>query len=70
MYDKAIREFTESLEKLPDNATVHFHLGLTYHKKGEKKLAEKELRKALELDDSFDGSDEAKRVLETLKPDK
>jgi tetratricopeptide (TPR) repeat protein len=70
MYDKAIREFTESLEKLPENATVHFHLGLAYHKKGEKKLAEKELRKALELEDGFDGSDEAKRVLETLTPDK
>jgi len=28
LYDSAIREFTDSLEKIPDNADVHYHLGL------------------------------------------
>ncbi|MCJ7617490.1 MAG: tetratricopeptide repeat protein, partial [Desulfobacterales bacterium] len=56
-------EFTDSLEKMPDNATVHYHLGQAYYKKGDKELARVELEKALSLDDSFDGSDEARKIL-------
>ena len=42
LYDSAIGEFADSLEKIPGNAVVHYHLGLTYHKKGAKNKAKKE----------------------------
>jgi len=66
VYDIAIQEFTDSLEKIPDNATVHYHLGMAYYKKGNKELAGVELEKALSLDDSFDGSEEARKILSEL----
>ncbi|MBU4186346.1 MAG: tetratricopeptide repeat protein, partial [Proteobacteria bacterium] len=63
LYDIAIQEFTDSLEKIPDNAIVHYHLGQAYYKKGDKELARVELEKALSLDDDFDGSEEARKIL-------
>jgi tetratricopeptide (TPR) repeat protein len=65
-YDNAIAEFTDSLNKIPDNAMVHFHLGLAYHKKGDKDRARAELKKALDLDQKFDGADEARQILSKL----
>jgi tetratricopeptide (TPR) repeat protein len=66
LYDIAIQEFTDSLEKMPDNATIHYHLGMAYYKKGNKELARVELEKALSLNDSFDGSEEARKILAEL----
>ena len=64
LYDSAIGEFTDSLDKMPDNPTVHYHLGMTYYKKGDKNRARAELKKALSLDDGFDGSEEARQILD------
>jgi tetratricopeptide (TPR) repeat protein len=36
LYGNAVQEFSDSLEKLPENATVHYHLGAALFKKGEK----------------------------------
>jgi len=66
LYDSAIAEFTDSLKKISDNAMVRFHLGLTYYKKGDKDRAKKELKKALDQDQKFDGADEARRILSIL----
>jgi tetratricopeptide (TPR) repeat protein len=66
LYDIAIQEFTDSLEKIPDNPIIHYHLGRAYYKKGNKELARVELEKALSLDDSFDGSEEARQILSEL----
>jgi len=66
LYDNAIAEFNDAAEKLPDNATVRFHLGMAYYKKGENEKAKEALEKALSLDGSFDGAEEAKRVLAEL----
>ena len=66
LYDSAIGEFADSLEKIPDNAHVHYHLGLAYHKKGDQDRSRAELEKALSLDEEFDGSDEARRILSEL----
>jgi tetratricopeptide (TPR) repeat protein len=66
LYDSAIAQFVDSLEKIPENAVVHYHLGLAYHKKGKKDRAKVELKKALSLDQQFDGADEARQILSDL----
>jgi tetratricopeptide (TPR) repeat protein len=63
LYDSAIAEFADSLEKLPNSASVHYHMGLAYAKKGDAASAKEHLKKALELDANFDGAGEARRVL-------
>ena len=43
------------------------HAKFRYYKNGEKENAKRELRKALELDQKFDGAPEAKDTLSKLK---
>ena len=59
-------EITPVLEKLPDNPTIHYHLGVAYLGNNEKNLAEKELKKALSLQKDFPEAEEAKRILQEL----
>jgi tetratricopeptide (TPR) repeat protein len=66
LYESAIVEFAESLEKLPENVMVRYHLGMAYYKKGDRALAKKELEKALSLNEKFDGAEEAKQILSEL----
>jgi tetratricopeptide (TPR) repeat protein len=63
LYDLAIAEFAGSLEKLPNNASVHYHIGLAYSKKGDTGLAKEHLAKALQLDAAFDGAENARKLL-------
>jgi len=63
LYDSAIGEFSDSLEKIPDNAIVHYHMGMAFHKKGDKDRARAQLEKALSLNQTFDGVDEARQIL-------
>jgi tetratricopeptide (TPR) repeat protein len=65
-YDNAIGEFSDSLKLRPDNAMVHYHLGLTYFEKGDKKQAKTQLEKALHLDKKFKGADNARQILSKL----
>jgi tetratricopeptide (TPR) repeat protein len=65
-YNFAIGKFSASLEKIPENATVHYHLGLAYYKEGNNKRAHQELEKAINLDDQFDGVEEARFILSKL----
>jgi tetratricopeptide (TPR) repeat protein len=65
-YNFAIRKFSASLEKIPENATVHYHLGLAYYKEGNNKRAHQELERAINLDDQFDGAEEARSILSKL----
>jgi Tfp pilus assembly protein PilF len=46
---------------------MRYHLGMAYYKNGDKELAKKELRKALELDPKFSGAEEAKDALTRIK---
>ena len=59
-------EFSDAVEKQPNNSIMRYHLGLAYYKKGENDKAKQELEKALSLNQSFDGADEAKRILAEL----
>jgi tetratricopeptide (TPR) repeat protein len=63
LYDSAISEFSSSLEKIPENPIVHYHLGLAYYKKDDKTKAKMALEKALSVDENFNGAQEAKRIL-------
>jgi len=66
LYPNAVSELTFAAGKLPDNATVRYHLGMSYLKKGDNEKARKELEKALSLDESFEGAEEAKKALAGL----
>ncbi len=62
-YDSAINEFVASLEKIPNNPIVHYHLGLAYHSKGKRAHAKKALERALSLNTNFEGADKARKIL-------
>jgi tetratricopeptide (TPR) repeat protein len=66
LYDNAVTEFSDAVEKQPNNSIMRYHLGLAYYKKGENDKARQELEKALSLNQTFDGADEAKRILGEL----
>ena len=63
LYGSAIKELLGSLEKIPENPVVHYHLGLAYFKHGKPADARAELEIALGLDPQFDGSEDARKVL-------
>lgn len=67
LYGNALDEFLDSLKKNPDNPVTHYHVGQTYLKKGNKKLAIQSIEKALELKPDFEEADNARKLLEELK---
>jgi tetratricopeptide (TPR) repeat protein len=66
-YLKSIALLRESSEKLPENATVRFHLGMALYKNGDSRSAKRELERAIKLDPGFSEIEEAKRTLAALK---
>jgi tetratricopeptide (TPR) repeat protein len=66
VYQRALGLLKESAARQPDSAEVHFHLGMTHHKLGDKAAAQQALNRALQLDGAFKGADEARQVLKTL----
>lgn len=66
-YLKAIALFKESLDKLPDNPSIHYHLGMAYYEKGDKKFAKEELIASLKISDKYPESEDARKVLSELK---
>ena len=64
---RAVGYLKEAAEKLPGQALVRYHLGMAYHKNGNRDLAKKELAEALKLSPNFPGADEAKTTLASLK---
>ncbi len=63
LYPSAIREFTDSVSKNPDNPTIRYHLGLAYYQNDEKEVAKEHLEAALRLNETFDGADRARQLL-------
>jgi Flp pilus assembly protein TadD len=66
LYDSAIAELNDCVEKMKDNATVHYHLGMAYFKAGEGAKAKTALEKAMALDPKFLKADEVREILEKL----
>jgi len=67
IYTRAITYLKEANEKMKDNAIMRYHLGMAYFKNGDKELAKKELRRALELDPKLSSAEEAKGILQQLR---
>ncbi len=67
LFGNAVVEFLDASQKLPNIAEIHFHLGRAYFKKGEKDNAKVSLKKALELNQKFEGIAEARKILKELK---
>jgi Flp pilus assembly protein TadD len=65
-YEIALRELRRSLKLSPDNAVVHYHLAMTLIQTGDTEQARALLEKALQLDDDFDGAEEARGILADL----
>jgi tetratricopeptide (TPR) repeat protein len=66
-YDHAIDEFRESLREAPDQAIVHYHLGLAYSGANQLTSAIDALEKALALDPNFPKADQVHLRIETLR---
>lgn len=62
LFAAAIEHLKFSAEKLPQNAEVHFHLGMAYLRNGDKARAKAELTTALNSGE-FSGKEEAERAL-------
>jgi len=62
-YEQAIQAFSDSLRYLPDNATLHYHLGVAYFKKGDTRKAQTALEQALKIDKNFAEADQALKLL-------
>ncbi len=66
LYDSAIRELQDSLAKLPDNAAIHYHLGMALLGKGETEKAREAFGKALAAKDAGTVADRVKKALEGI----
>ncbi len=62
----AISTLEANVQKNPDNAVFHYHLGLAYSKAEDSQRARDHLTKALSLKPDFDGAADARTLLETL----
>ena len=52
---------------LPDNADVHYHLGLAYEKTEKPALARQHLKRALQINPNYSAASEIKKQLSSLK---
>lgn len=64
--ESAIPYLKECVAAIPANASYHYHLGTAYSKAGQKEQAKHELRTALRLQESFEGSDDARKALDAI----
>ncbi len=62
----AVESLKTSILRQPDNPMYNYHLALAYNQSGNKDEARKHLEKALSTKKSFDGAEEAKKLLESL----
>ena len=68
-YSWALSLIEESAGRLPAEAEVQFHLGMTHYMMGEEEPARLALQRALQLNKEFPGMDEAKQRLSLLAID-
>ncbi|MFZ2446308.1 MAG: tetratricopeptide repeat protein [Syntrophobacteraceae bacterium] len=66
-FDWALTYLQESAAKIPENAEVQFHLGMTQYQLGNMEEAKKALTRALEIKPDFRGAPEAQKILIELQ---
>jgi len=59
----AITYLTAARDKTPANPIYHYHLGAAYLSAGSTKEGRSSLAKALQISTSFDGAEDARRLL-------
>ena len=64
-YGLAIDLLEEAVKKAPQNATYHYHLGMSYQGAGKAQLAKQHLEKALEINPHLPQAEEIRTVLAT-----
>ncbi len=62
----AVDQLLFSVNNAQPKAEKYYRLGMAYYRKGDKILAKQTLRKAMELDPSFPGREEAQNILTEL----
>ncbi|MGH9460774.1 MAG: tetratricopeptide repeat protein, partial [Vicinamibacteria bacterium] len=63
LYQRALGYLQESAEKIPNNAEIQYHLGMTLYQLQDRSGAQRALTRALELNPTFSGADEAQKTL-------
>ena len=63
----AVPYLKECTGAIPANPAYHYHLGTAYFNAGQTEQAKQELRTALRLRGSFEGSDQTKKVLDSIE---
>lgn len=63
----AITPLRLAIDKSPANPSFQYHLGLAYSQTGDKAAARQALERALKLKSDFEGADDAKRLVATLR---
>ena len=63
----AIAPFEAAVKAAPENATYHYHLGLAYASAGKRSQARASMEKALSLNNTFSGADDARQQLASLQ---
>ena len=66
-YDWALTSLKESAAKIPDNAEVQYHLGMTQYQLGNLDEAKQALDLALKSGKEFKGAPEAKKALAEIR---
>ena len=71
-YQSAVDLFEEALKldeknKVSDNATIHYHLGLAYEKTGRPELARQQLERVLKINPNYSEADDVKKQLAQLR---
>lgn len=65
-HQKAVNLFNEALGQIPNNPTVHYHLGFSLAALGDRDKAKASLEKALSINPKFPEAEEAKKLLADL----
>ncbi|MGO9085999.1 MAG: tetratricopeptide repeat protein [Candidatus Sulfotelmatobacter sp.] len=71
-YSSAIDQFQEALKlaqkaKSPDNATVHYHLGMAYERAGQPALARQHLQQVLKINPDYSRAEDVKKLLSQIR---
>jgi tetratricopeptide (TPR) repeat protein len=69
-YPSAIGELSDAAEKMPNNPTILYHLGLAHWKNEQKRQAIEALEKALKLKRPFPEKEEAEKLLEEIRTER
>ena len=66
LYGFAAGLLHQALQKEPDNATYHYHLGMVYHKQNNKQEARKHLQRVLEINPNYPIADQIRTTLKQM----